>query len=202
MLASDEEDFPVRHHALEERLAGRELGLEFGRWIEVGIDFPPQSLPRRRERLHDFGEEGLPHDHKVEIAPGALIAARDRAVHEGGGDPPGERLERRAQHVGDPGGLLQHVAQIVEDRAGRIRLELDLVADRLADEDPGVGEQIQLAQQRARGLARQARDLAHVQRKLRMQQEQREHVAAVSAEEKRGEVAGHGGRVLLLRQRS
>jgi hypothetical protein len=191
IVGSDQEDLAVGHYAPQKWLAGSELGGELGGRIHVGVDLPPQRFLRRRHRADHFRERDVADDHDIEIAAGALVAARDRPVDECRANAPRQGFQRSAQHVGDARGLLEDVTQVFVDRASSVRLKLDQIANRLSQQDASVGQAIQFPEQGARGLSGHPRNLAHVQRDVRVQQEQREGVAAVGAEQQVGEIRCH-----------
>jgi hypothetical protein len=173
IVAPDQQDLSVGHHALQEGFARGELGGELVRRVDARVDRAPQRFLRGRERFDNFSEADIADDHQIDVAAGALVTAGDRAVNESGTNPIAQRLQRLAQHVRHACRLLEDVAQVLVDRAFGIGLELHLIAHRLAKKNARIGEAIELAEQGARRLADDARDLAHVQRGLRMQQEQR-----------------------------
>jgi hypothetical protein len=142
-----------------------------------------QELLRGCQGVHGFRERELADDHDVDVAARTLVPARQGPVDERCGDPVGHGFERFAQDVGDARGLFQHVAQVLVDGRPRVRLEVHLVADRAAGEQPGIGQLVQLPQERPGYLAGNPGDLPHMERRFGMQQEQRESVAPVSAEE-------------------
>jgi len=192
IVGPDQEDLPVRQDTPQEGFSGRELDREFVGRVHVRIDFASQHFPCRREGRDDVCELDCAYDHHVQIAAAALIPSRDRTVNECGANAGGQRLEARAQDVGNARGLLEDVTQVFVDRASAIRLILNLVADVPPQQNAGVGESIEFAEHCARRLAGDPCDLAHVQRIVRVQQKKRERVAAVRAEQEVREVAGHG----------
>src|SRR5687767_10100210 len=162
IFAADDEDLLPCQNAPQERLSGSKLLPEFQRGVEIRVDLAAQELLRRRERADDIGETGLGYDHEIQVAAGALLAAGDRTVDEGNRDLSGERRERFAQHVRHAHRLLQDAAQLLVDRAGAVRLKVDLVTNWLAYQHASRGERFELPQQRSGWLVQRARDLAHV----------------------------------------
>ncbi len=152
------------------------------------IDLAAQVLLRRRQGLDRILELQFADEHEIHVAARALLAARDRTVDECGLDAAGEGSQRFAQHIGYAGRLLQDAAQLFVDWGIRIGLVMHLVALASAKQQPGFGKRSQLAIQGIRRSVRYAGDLADVVRLAGMEQQQRQHVAAVGAKEKVGQV--------------
>lgn len=95
----------------------------------------------------------------------------------------GKRGERLTKRIADSRRLLHDAAQLLVDRAIAVRLVVDLVALRSPQQQPGAGQHGKLSIQCIGRPARQASDRAHMVRLARVQQQQSEDVAPVSAEQ-------------------
>jgi len=146
---------------------------------------------RIRARAQEVcAEAGLQIEHlaKAHIRKEDVVAK----VLERRGDHPGlvhrsnalaERLDRLAQHIGEPGRLAEDPGQFLEQRAGPVGLIAHLVSRRAARQQPGRSKRGQLAMQRARRHPCQPHDLAHVEALLGMKQQQTENAAPIGAEQ-------------------
>src|SRR3979490_1956255 len=99
---------------------------EFSSWKDGRIDFPPQLPLRRHECLDRLARGDLADDEKIDVALGTLLPARHRPVDECRIDPARERPERTSQDVHYTEGLDDQTAQLIEDRTGAVRTEIDL----------------------------------------------------------------------------
>src|SRR5258708_3742592 len=162
MSVAYHEDPVIPYNALEEGFVDSQAPAELDGRIEAGVDFAPQFVARALQARDQLGEAGLADHHEVEVDARALVAPGDPAIDEREVDALGEGLERLAQHAGDSRGLAQDPPQLLVDGTVGVGLEMDLVADGLAQQDARLGELGQLAPERARRLAREAAQFAHV----------------------------------------
>src|SRR5258708_2599863 len=125
-----EKNLRLSRDARHEAVARLQLRSEYIRRHGYGVDLPPQPLACGVERLDDTNEGRRADDHDVHVARRTLLALRHGAENECKPHFAAERLERFPQHVCKPGGLAENARQLLEDRAGPVRLIADLVARR------------------------------------------------------------------------
>ena len=97
---------------------------EFCGRIAGHVDFaaePGLSLPQGRGQVR---QSRIADHQKVDIAPGMLLAACDRPIHERANDPPLEWAEGRPERRHQAGGLVDQTAQLGKDRRSGVRLEV------------------------------------------------------------------------------
>lgn len=175
-------------------MAGRDLLRELFRPIERRIDVPAEPLLRRTEGTHDLGEGDVAHHEDVHVAVALQLTPRRRTEDESGPDPVGERREGLADDVRDGGRLQQERAQLREDRALLVRLEVHMPTLDGPPEDPHIREHLQFPLHGSLRGSRPTHDLAEVEPLPGVAEQPAEHPLPRSAEEDRREVpAGRRG---------
>ena len=105
ILAADQVDLAVLHHAPQKWLCLGELLAEFSGSVHIRIDLASQRLLRWREGLHDLAKACLADHHQIDVASRTLVPARHGAVHERCPDLAAQRLAPGAPPNWSPNGL-------------------------------------------------------------------------------------------------
>src|SRR5207302_5639565 len=77
------EELRSRENTLEERDIALHLVPEFLHRVHDGVDLPAESRFGGAECGDSLLQRDVPNDEEINIAPGCLLATRDRAVDEG-----------------------------------------------------------------------------------------------------------------------
>ena len=109
-------------------MLGPDLGPEFVRGVDSGIDVSSQTLLSASQRRHDALERRVTDDEEVDVARRAELTTGRRPEHERHEHALAERCERVAEHVGEPGSLREQSLQLRKDRRLAVGLEIDLPA--------------------------------------------------------------------------
>jgi len=165
-----EENLGLAQHARDEPIALTALRTEGRVRHHHGVDVAPQALARVAQGLDDFLERSLTRHQDVHITGAALPTLRDGAEDEGQTDPGAERRQGFAQHLGKSSRFAEDGRQILVDGARPIGLVANLIPRDRADQEAGLGEQLQLPMQRPGGYAAEASHLAHVEALVRARQ--------------------------------
>jgi hypothetical protein len=84
---------------------GPDLGPEFVRGVDSGIDVSSQTLLSASQRSHDALERRVTDDEEVDVARRAELTTGRRTEHERHEHALAERCEGLAEHVGEPSSL-------------------------------------------------------------------------------------------------
>ena len=117
-----------------------ELLLKLRRRVHRGIHLAPQLPLGRGQRRDHLGERDLPYHHHVDVADAAFGAARHRAVNEDDRKTLAQWLQSPAQNVDGADGLAHNAAQLGQDRASRVGLEVPLPTFGLGGENAQASE--------------------------------------------------------------
>ena len=86
-------------------MLGPDLGPEFVRGIDSGIDVSSQTLLSASQRRHDALERRVTDNEEVDVARRTELTTSRRPEHERHEHALAERCKRLAEHVGEPGSL-------------------------------------------------------------------------------------------------
>ena len=86
-------------------MLGPDLGAEFVRGVDSGIDVSSQTLLSATQRRHDALERRVTDNEEVDVARRAELTTRRRPEHERRDHALAEWCERLAEHVSEPGSL-------------------------------------------------------------------------------------------------
>jgi hypothetical protein len=139
------------------------LIMEFGRWVDGGVDWAAEGGFGLSGGGGDFSEGGGTDDHEIEIAGGMFIAAGDGAVNEGGVDFLHKRSKYLAENCRRAEGFANDAAEFGEEGAGGVGLEVDMAATFFSEQDAGVGELLEFALDMAHAEAGGFDDFAEVE---------------------------------------
>jgi hypothetical protein len=107
---------------------GPDLGAEFVRGVDSGVDVSSQTLLTASKRSYDALEWRVTDDEEVDVARRAKLTTGRRTEHERDEHALAEWRECLAEHVGEPGSLREQSLQLREDRRLAVGLEIDLPA--------------------------------------------------------------------------
>ena len=169
-------------------MLGPDLGPEFVRGVDSGIDVSSQTLLSATQSRHDALERRVTYNQEVDVARCAELTTGRRPEHERHDHALAEWCERLPEHVGEPGSLGEQSLQLRKDRRLAVSLEIDLPALDSAVQQPGGGQLFEFALHRADGSTCVARDLAKIVRFVRMTEQPAEDAPPGTAEQQRGGV--------------
>src|SRR6266496_2186540 len=122
----DQEDFFALHHGPQEMVFRSKLGAQFGRGVHRRVYLARESFLGAAQGLGCLRKRDFPNNHHVHVTGPPFLASCYRPVDEGRAYAGGDRRERGAQHVGDPGGFDDQAAKLWIDRTVRVGLEVHL----------------------------------------------------------------------------
>jgi hypothetical protein len=187
MLVAQNEDFPSLHDRLQEVVSGPKLVPELPDGIDRRIDGPLEISLGVPNHVGDLRKGCLAYHDQVEIAALALFSPRHRAMDEGNRNAAAQGVERPANARRPAEGLRDNAAQLLEDRAGRIGLKVDMTPTILAADDAGGSEEFHLTLHLTHSQAGEFHDLAQIEGFIRMGIQKSEDALSSPGEERHGE---------------
>jgi len=167
---------------------GPDLGPEFVRGVDSGVDVSSQALLSASQRRYDALERRVTDNEEVDVARRAQLTTGRRPEHERHEHALAEWCERLPEHVGEPGSLREQSLQLRKDRRLAVCLEVNLPALYGAAQQPGRGQLLEFALHRADGRTCVTCDLAKIVRFVRVTEQPAEDAPAGAAEQQRGGV--------------
>jgi hypothetical protein len=167
---------------------GPELGPEFVRGVDSGIDVSSQTLLSASQRRHDALERCVTDDEQVDVARRPELTTGRRPEHQRHEHAFAQWCERLAEYVGEPGSLREQSLQLRKDRRLAVSLEIHLPALNSAAQQPSGGQLLEFALHRADGSTCVACDLAKIVRFVGVTEQPAEDAPACTAEQQRGDI--------------
>ena len=121
-------------------MAGGALAPEFLRRIDRRVDQPPEPRLDGPQRRGQFGEGRVADHEQVDVAVAPVLAAREGAEHERGGQSSRQRRQRALQVVYQTRRLEDKGPELLVGGAAGVEPVKHLPPPRLADEESRAGE--------------------------------------------------------------
>ena len=164
-------------------MLGPDLGPEFFRGIDSGIDVSSQTLLSASQRRHDALERRVTDNEEVDVARRAELTTSRRPKHERHKHALAGWCECLAEDVGEPGSLREQSLQLRKDRRLAVSLEIDLPALNSAVQQPSGGQLLEFVLHRADGSTCVACNLAKIVRFVGVTEQPAEDAPAGAAEQ-------------------
>lgn len=133
---------------------------QFRRREDRRVHRSPEAIRESPHRAGDVLQADLTDDHQVHVAGRQLLAAGDGSVDERGLDAGAEGTELGARLVDEAGRLDEQRLELVQERALRVRLVVDVSALVLAKDEACLDEPLELPVQPGLAHAEVANELA------------------------------------------
>ncbi len=130
-----------------------------------------------------FGEAHFADKQQVDVAVGTLLSSGYRTKNDRALNAARDRLETSAQSVGNSKGLADQADEFGIHRRVWIGAIENEVSARLAENQSGAGQALQVLVDLATASPHAPDDFARVERVSRLSEEQRQHPAQRSAEQ-------------------